>query len=254
MKALILAAGFGTRLEKGLKEYQGINRKLLEEWIKDKPKGLVPVSGKPIVSHQLEQLTEAGIERKDVYIHTNQLHYGQFLRWAAENGIPSKNVFNNGVVRNEDRKEQVQDLLLALEKIGYDKLLFLFASDTLVYDKDGRLLDMVLLSKEYLDGFSVAVAYNKNENASKHGVFSINDKNVVVGFREKPEGVKSGLVNASVYLFSPSKLQEMAIHSKELLGYKNILELLWNGFKVVEASKRLDIGTIEDVLKANGLL
>ena len=66
MKALILAAGFGTRLESTLNSYQGPHREQLAKWVKDKPKGLVPVLGKPIVSHQLEQLTKAGVGLKDL--------------------------------------------------------------------------------------------------------------------------------------------------------------------------------------------
>ena len=81
MNALILAAGFGTRLESTLNSYQSRHKEQLIKWVKDKPKGLVPIEGKPIVSHQLDQLRKAGVELNNIYVQTNQKYYHQFLEW-----------------------------------------------------------------------------------------------------------------------------------------------------------------------------
>ncbi|MDO8511335.1 MAG: sugar phosphate nucleotidyltransferase [Nanoarchaeota archaeon] len=254
MKALILAAGFGTRLECTLNGYQGPHREQLIRWVKDKPKGLVPVLGKPIVSHQLGQLTSAGVELKDIYVQTNQRFYDQFLGWAIQEGIPQQNIFNNEVTHNEERKEQVQDILLAIERIGYDGPLFLFASDTLVYGKGDRLLDLSPMVEIYRQqGLSSIVAYHKESGASHHGVITVDKENMITSFREKPLDVESGLVNASVYLLSSPKLKQMKDSAEELLKYKNPLQLLWNDFKIIQAGSRVDLGTIEDLLRANNV-
>ena len=144
MRALILAAGFGTRLESSFNDYIGSNKEQLAKLIEGKPKGLIQIAGKTIISYQLDQITEVGISLKEVYIHTNQRYYQQFLEWAVKAGIPKENVFNNGVIKNEDRNEQVKDLLLAIGRIGYDEPLFLFASDTLVYGDNNQLLDFLI--------------------------------------------------------------------------------------------------------------
>ena len=252
MKALILAAGFGTRLESTLNSYQGQDKEQLINWVKDKPKGLVPIQGKPIVAHQLYQLRQAGVEPNDIYVQTNQKYYDQFIEWAIEAGIPEDNIFNNGVIRNEDRNEQNKDLLLAIAKIGSNQPLFLFASDTLVYNTGNQLLDLSPMVEVYRkEGLSSVIAYYKEKDASKHGVITIDQQNNLISFKEKPKNIISGLVNASVYLFSPDKLCGMQDLSSELLKCKNPLELVSNRFKVIQASNRLDIGTIEDVLKAN---
>lgn len=254
MNALILAAGFGTRLDHSLNSYQGPHQEQLAEWVKDKPKGLVPIAEKPIVTHQLEQLRKAGVQLNNIYVQTNQKYYHQFLEWAMEAGIPGNNIFNNGVTKNEDRKEQTQDLLLAIAKIGYNQPLFLFTSDTLVYNTGNQLLDLSPMAEIYRrEGFSSVVVYYKERDASKHGVITIDEHNQLTSFREKPQNVVSGLVNASVYLFSPYKLREMQNLSTELLKCKNPLELVSDGFKVIQASSRMDIGTIDDVLRANEL-
>lgn len=67
MKALILAAGFGTRLEKTLAEYKGPHLSELKRWVEGKPKGLVTIRVKgaeqSIVDYQVTQFTT---DRKSV--------------------------------------------------------------------------------------------------------------------------------------------------------------------------------------------
>ena len=58
MKAIILAAGLGTRLF---------------PFTKNKPKALVEVQGKPLIQHQLEKLKNAGFTQVLVNIH----YYGE---------------------------------------------------------------------------------------------------------------------------------------------------------------------------------
>ena len=57
MRAILLAAGLGTRLRP------------ITETI---PKCLVPINGKPLIDYWLEQLTKAGIEK--FLINTHYLH------------------------------------------------------------------------------------------------------------------------------------------------------------------------------------
>jgi NDP-sugar pyrophosphorylase family protein len=254
MKALILAAGFGNRLEKSLSTYQGPHQEQLDRLIKGKPKGLVEINGRSVVGYQLEQLQNAGINLEDTYVYTNMVFYQQYLFWAKQQGIPETNVFNNGVKRNQDKKEQVLDLLDAIDCIGYSDPLIVFASDTLIYDEENKLCSLDDLKSGYFhDNFSRVFVYQKDQKAFNHGVVTVNDQEEVDSFVEKPVGIESGLVNASVYLFSPLKLEEMKKKHDELLTYKNPLQLIWPGFKIMKVFKRLDIGTIDDVLKANNI-
>ena len=75
MKALILAAGFGTRLKESYITYSGPHRSQLQQWVEGKPKGLVIIQGKPVVQYQLEQLLHAGLTPQDIFVHTNALYY-----------------------------------------------------------------------------------------------------------------------------------------------------------------------------------
>jgi NDP-sugar pyrophosphorylase family protein len=61
MKAMILAAGFGTRLK---------------PYTDTKPKALVPYKGRPMIMHQIERLKDAGIEEIVVNAH----HFSEQMR------------------------------------------------------------------------------------------------------------------------------------------------------------------------------
>ena len=261
MRALILAAGFGTRLEKGLAEYGGPHGEAARSFVTDpvsggvRQKGLVTVAGRALVDYQLEQLQRAGIERDNVYVHTNDVYYAQFVAWADRVGIPIRNVFNNGVTRNEERLEQMGDLLLALRGIGGGHPVLVMASDTLVYsgqETPHDLSSMVAGHRE--DGFSRVVIYQKDHDLSRHGIIEIGEDGLVIGFEEKPEHPKANNVNASIYLLSAAHVERMITDAASFRSYRNPIELLAGEFKVEQVASRFDLGTIDDVLRANGLV
>ena len=267
MNGLILDAGFGTRLRKHLHDYVGPESDFVNESIEGKPKGLVPVKlqdseRKPIASHQVGQLLEAGVKLSHIYVQTNDLFYRDYLSWAENVGIPAQNVFNKGVSSNEQRNEQAFDMLAAISKIGTEAPLFLFASDTLVFDRQDRIYDLGLIVDALRKtGNSHLVVYYKAEEAYKHGIVFVGDGPedeypLVTNFIENPPGVDSGFVNSSVYLFSVEKIEEILSHSEHWSKGKkgNPLELTWQGFRAVQAARRLDMGTLEDFLKENGVI
>jgi dTDP-glucose pyrophosphorylase len=258
MKALILAAGFGSRVEKGFNTYNGPHIAKLRELVYDEEndlirhKGLIPINGQELVSHQLEQLRQAGVDSANIYVHTNAIYHQQYCEWAEKVGIPRTNIFNNGVQRNEDRREQMGDLLLALKNITLIDSLIVIACDTLVYDQQGHLHDLSNVACGYQkDRMSRVVCYRKDKDLFKHVILEVDEKSHVIGFEEKPECPKSNLVCASIYFFNPLHVS-MMLHSDYLFKeVKNPLEIIGSGFFAEEVVSRLDIGTIEDILKAN---
>ena len=265
VKALILAGGFGVRLKRGVEEYlqssKGFSNDQVQSWVSGKPKGLVLLEGKPLADYLLEQLKNAGINEKSIYVQTNSQYYPQFADWACESGIPPSNVIDNGVKNNEERKGPLGDLYHALGVLGCDEPLLVIASDTLVYDSQGKLYDLGEMVKGYLnDGHSRIVAYDGEESRlSRHGIIEIDGEKSVVGFEEKPERPKSNLINASVYLYAPPVLRMIKEKFADWENYidKGFLEFISFDefkFKVEKAASRLDIGTLDDVLNANGIL
>ncbi len=256
MRALILAAGFGTRLEQGFSNYVGPYKEQLQEWVAGKPKGLVVIRGRPIVSYLYEQIKEAGINCDNIFIQTNARYYDQYHAWACSVGIPSNNVINNGVLRNEDRLESIGDLKFALDKaVGYDDSLLLLASDTLLFDEDDSLFSIksfVLGHKA--DGVSRLVVYHGEQaRLSRHGIVEADENNRIIGFQEKPQHPKSDIVNASIYLYSSKALHLIRDQYRDVAQCGNMLEYMHNHIpiRVEFASRRVDIGTIDDVLGEN---
>ncbi len=250
MKALILAAGYGTRLAQSFLDYQGEYKEKLRDLIEGKSKGFVPIAGKPIVEHHLNLLTQVGIPLSQIYIYTNATHYPQYHLWGMHQGISPQNIFNNGINSPEKRNEQTRDMLQAIGAVGSDKPLLLLAYDTLVFDKDGRVASLEPLMDGYRkDNTSRVIVYYKREQAFNHGVVTFNAEKNLTSFREKPQDVAEGWVNASIYLLSPQLLQDMITMKDKFPRIGNPLELVWSSFKAVEVSHRVDIGTIDEVLK-----
>jgi 2-C-methyl-D-erythritol 4-phosphate cytidylyltransferase len=63
------------------------------------PKPLIPVDGRPLISHWLELLLEAGIPREDVLVVTNQHFYPAFKKWAEDNKVRPKSTATTPVDR-----------------------------------------------------------------------------------------------------------------------------------------------------------
>ncbi len=258
IRALILAAGFGTRLEKGYNDFADKDKVKHLVWDAEenrvKHKGLVIVGNKSIVELQLEQLRNAGISLQDIYLHTNNAYHQQYCSLARKVGIPLKNVSNNGVNCNEERLEQMGDLLLSLKNIGSEKPLLVMACDTLVYGPGNQLYDLSKMVNSYMgDGFSRLIVYQKFKDLSRHGIIQADASGQVLSFEEKPLIPRSDLVNASIYLFSPECLRQMLEYEAEFRKVKNPIELIWKSFKIEKVERRLDIGTLEEVMKVNGV-
>jgi len=91
-QAMILAAGLGTRL-----------RPLTDTM----PKALVPVGGKPLLSHVIERLQAAGYERLVINVHHMADQIERFLRVHQNFGLD---------IAISDEREQLLDTGGAIKK------------------------------------------------------------------------------------------------------------------------------------------
>ena len=100
MKALILAAGYATRL------------KPLTDAV---PKQLLPVGGRPMVDWILDKIREAGIA--DVHLVTNGRFAGDLTRWGEAAGV---HVHDDGTTTNETRLGAIGDIRFVQEHTDFD--------------------------------------------------------------------------------------------------------------------------------------
>ena len=138
MKILFLCAGYGTRLERDLK-----NSSEFPECI-GRPKGLLPVGEKALISYWFDSMKSMEEIPSEVIIVTNDKHQEQFhksKKWYAPNFSQNLKIINDGSTSNETRLGAVSDIKFGLES-KYDEDVLVVAGDTLFMD-DFNLGDFI---------------------------------------------------------------------------------------------------------------
>lgn len=177
MKAVVLAAGKGTRLQ---------------PLTNTRPKALVEVDGVPLLTHCFEELRSLGAEEFVVVVgyRAEQIieHYGDAFR-----GIP---------ITYTHQREQLglAHALLTVESHIDDEFMLMLGDnvfranlDAVVETQKDSDVDAAFLVEE--------VPYSE---ASRYGVCVTNDAGEIVDVVEKPEEPPSNLVMTGFYTFSPA--------------------------------------------------
>jgi glucose-1-phosphate thymidylyltransferase len=226
MKAVVLAAGEGTRL-----------RPLTE----DKPKGMVEVDGKPILTHCFEQLVELGADEFVVvvgYLKEKIIqHYGDEF-----DGIPIT------YAHQREQKGLAHALLTVEEYVDGDFMLML--GDNVF---QANLKDVVQRHQEERADAAFLVEEVPWEDASRYGVCDTNKYGEIVDVVEKPEDPPSNLVMTGFYTFTPAIFHACNLVQPSNRGEYEIseaIDLLIKSGRTIDAiglrGWRMDIGYPED--------
>jgi glucose-1-phosphate thymidylyltransferase len=187
MNALILAAGYATRLY---------------PLTLNKAKPLLEVGGKPIIEWLFDNLGSlSGL--RTVFVVTNDKFTNDFQNWA--NSYQDRNpgmqikIINDGSKSDDDKLGAIGDINLVLtrEDLTKDDLLVI-AGDNLF---EQALTDFVNTAKN--SQATVAVHNVGNlEAMKKYGTVTIDSHGVITNFEEKPEKPKSTLAAVALYYYS----------------------------------------------------
>ncbi len=179
MKAIVLAAGYATRLSP------------LTDSI---AKQLLPVGGRPMLDWVVDKIGEV---TTDVHVVTNARFAEDFRRWAG--GREGVVVHDDGTTSNADRLGAIGDIAFVLGRTGIDDDLLVIAGDNLF---DFGLPGFV----DFWQGKGVASAVAVHdcgslELATHYGVVEMGEDDRIVGFEEKPSEPRSTLAATAAYVY-----------------------------------------------------
>lgn len=180
MKAVILAAGYATRLY---------------PLTLDKPKPLLPVGEKPMIDWIVDKIKDVP-EIDGIIVITNDKFYEHFKQWAE--GKEGINVITDGTTSNENRLGMLGDIAFALKQIKNDEVLVIGGDNLFKFD----LNSIVKLSKEKNAPVVGAVELDDINEARKMGIFCIDDNKKSIDFEEKPQNPKSMLASCCCYMLN----------------------------------------------------
>ena len=195
MKALVLAAGFATRL-----------RPLTDRT----PKPLLTVGGRTILDRMLDQFRASG-EIDELALVTNHAHHDAFALWrdrrhAEDPDLPIE-ILDDGATTNETRLGAVRDLALAVETLSLDAPLLVAAGDNL-FDFDFRKF----FDDHACNPRTLVLSYEEDDPArlTRSGVATLaDDDSRILELVEKPEHPASRWVCPPIYLFEADALEEL---------------------------------------------
>ncbi|MFH1752872.1 MAG: nucleotidyltransferase family protein [Candidatus Omnitrophota bacterium] len=206
MKALILAAGYATRLY---------------PLTLNKPKPLLNIGAKTITDRLMEKVGAVkGIS--EVYIVTNNKFSPHFEKWVGESShkTPIK-IVNDRTFTNETRLGAVGDMDLVISSEGVDDDLLVLGGDNL-FEFD--LTDFIKFARTKGGSAVALLDVGDIKEARKYGIANMDHDGRVTEFEEKPKAPKSTLAALCVYYFPKEKLKLLKAYidagmSKDQPGY-----------------------------------
>lgn len=215
MKAIIPVAGIGTRLR---------------PHTHTQPKSLIPVAGKPILAHIIDDLIKEGF---DEFIFIIGYLGDKIEAYIAEKYPQIKAYYTV----QTSGKGTAHALWLAREMIDDDETIFIVFGDT-IFKADLRKI---------LNNPHSMVGVKKVEDPREFGVAEINNKGIVTRLVEKPTIPKSNLALVGVYkIVNTGKLKEALNYILEndikTRGEYHLTDALMH---MVEKGERIDAFNVE---------
>ncbi|MEK6951273.1 MAG: nucleotidyltransferase family protein [Nanoarchaeota archaeon] len=237
MKAVILAAGYATRLY---------------PLTEDQPKPLLKVGPKPVIEHILSKIKELP-DVDEILIVTNHRFYEQFRIWSNHFKFPKKiKLIDDGTLSNDDRLGAVGDINFVLQEEEIEDDLLVIAGDNLFG------FSLAKFVAQFQRHQASIVAFHDLKDIEKvrkrFGVGTLNGSKVLQ-FEEKPAQPKSTLAATACYIFHKNDLSliEKSIEKGKADNSGDLIRYLTKESEVhgyVFAEHWFDIGSFESLQEA----
>jgi glucose-1-phosphate thymidylyltransferase len=187
MNALILAAGYATRLY---------------PLTLHKAKPLLEVAGKPMIQWVADNLAPVS-ELETVFIVTNSKFASDFQAWADryQDRQPKLKfkIINDGSTSDDDKLGAIGDISLVLTREGLVRSdLLVIAGDNLFSEPLNRFVDYAKQTEATVALYDVGDL----EAMKKYAAVTVDAEGVITHFEEKPKEPKSTLAAIALYYYS----------------------------------------------------
>ena len=234
MKAIIPVAGAG---------------KLLRPHTYTQPKPLIPVAGKPILGHIIENLLDAGIK--------DQIFVVGYLKEKIQNYVQSsyKSTVNATFIEQTPRHGLAHALWVCREEIKKSKEILIVLGDT-IFDQE---------TKEVLKIKGSVLVVHEVDSPREFGIATTDSKGYVSEVKEKPEIPISNLALTGLYKIDqvPKLLESLELtlqnpleEGEEYSLPDALMHMIQSGvkFKAHRAENWFDCGRTSTLLEANKIL
>lgn len=191
MKLIILGAGYATRLY---------------PLTLNKPKPLLPVAGKPMIEHVLDNLAPiAGIDH--IYIVTNEKFTPHFEQWAADyrarDTAREFTVVNDHSTDDSNKLGAIGDLHLVLTSQNIDDDIIVVAGDNLFSDS---LADFGDFARSHQAPVLAVYDVGDLDEIKKYNAIEVDDQGRITFFEEKPANPKVTVTGIALYYYPRNSL------------------------------------------------
>ncbi len=191
MKIIILAAGYATRLY---------------PLTLTRPKPLLPVAGKPMIDHVLDNLAPiSGIDR--VYIVTNAKFADPFQRWADDYRASKTpldfTIVNDHSTDDTNKLGAIGDLHLVLSRENVDDDVIVVAGDNLFSEK---LTEFGRFCREKNAPVLGVYDVGTLEEIKKYNSITLDHTGKITFFEEKPKQPTSTITGIALYYYPRATL------------------------------------------------
>jgi mannose-1-phosphate guanylyltransferase len=229
MKAILLAAGFGSRL------------KPLTDYI---PKCLLPVGGVPILAHWVNILSKLGI--REILINTHYHH-------ALVHDYFIVNEFKNVNIKfsYEPILLGTAGTLIKNEKFIDEDTILIHADNFCTSDLKKLIDDHKNRQKECI----MTMLTFETDYPEQCGIVKFNNQNVIINFYEKVKDANGNIANAAIYIITRELIDSILMHNTNCTDFSNeiIPFYLKKIFLSHSNGKIIDIGTMQNFIAANQL-
>jgi mannose-1-phosphate guanylyltransferase len=220
MKAFLLTAGLGTRLQ---------------PLTNHTPKCLLPIAGRPLIDYWLDLFVRYGINEVLINLH--------HLPEQVKNYLVNRNF--PGRIHTFFEPELLGSagtIIVNRQFVDSEPFFFVFYGDNLTNIRIDNWLDF----HKARGGDLTLMIYRTNQPQRK-GIIELDDNGKVLSFKEKPLHPRSNLASAGMYLATPAIFDVFTKSKFPLdMAYDILPKLIGRMYGMISDDIILDIGTPED--------